>query len=247
MLINPVRKNKLTDTVKCELKDYIEKMDLFESTKLPPEERLAEMMNVSRVTLRRTLSELEVEGLIFRKHGQGTFVNKEALMVKVNLLDLVDFSDIIYQNGYKPSHKIYDFEELSADSEVAEALNITPGMPVIKVEYWLYADRKPAIVAVGWCVKDIFHAKPDIKQWESSPCFQVLQASAGKIVLSDRVKFKAFSKADMEKILGHAADLACEAALCFESVGFDQHREPVIYGKAFFDTSIIQFGIYRQS
>jgi GntR family transcriptional regulator len=246
MPINPVLKSKLTDTVKREIKEYIEKMDLADSAKLPSEEHLAEMMSVSRVTIRRAFSELEMEGIIFRKHGQGTFANKEALKVDVNLMELIDFSDIIYRNGYKPSHKIIGLKEIIADAEVADALSLETGTKVIKVEYLLYADRKPGIIAVGWCPEEIFHTYPDIQQWEDNPCFSVLRTNAGKIVSSDRVKIKSISKAGVEEILGHPAELTCDAFLYFDSVGFDQSCEPVIYGKAFFDTSIIQFGIYRK-
>src|SRR5260370_17912842 len=41
---------------------------------LPGEEALAKMFQVSRVTIRRALADLDPAGLIERKHGLGTFV-----------------------------------------------------------------------------------------------------------------------------------------------------------------------------
>ena len=44
---------------------------------LPGEEALAKMFQVSRVTIRRALADLDAAGLIERKHGLGTFVKKK--------------------------------------------------------------------------------------------------------------------------------------------------------------------------
>ncbi len=44
---------------------------------LPGEEALAKMFEVSRVTIRRALADLDAAGLIERKHGLGTFVRSK--------------------------------------------------------------------------------------------------------------------------------------------------------------------------
>ena len=41
---------------------------------LPSEERLCEQFGVSRITVRRALSDLQAQGLVERRHGLGTFV-----------------------------------------------------------------------------------------------------------------------------------------------------------------------------
>ena len=44
------------------------------TSKLPSEPELAKLFEASRETVRRALGRLEAEGLIYRRHGQGTFV-----------------------------------------------------------------------------------------------------------------------------------------------------------------------------
>ncbi len=244
--LEPIKKNKLSDSVKNELTNFLKSSDFSQSNKLPTEEQLSTLLNVSRVTIRRTLSELETEGLIFRKHGQGTFVNLEALKVKVNLNKLIDFSDIINNAGYKSTHKIIACEEVTANSEVAQALKIETGSPVIYVEYWLYADNQPAIISIGWCPKNSFSIIPSRKSCEDNSFFKVLRSNAGIIITSDRIKFQAITRKNMELLLGHSTDFSCDALFYFKSIGFNQQNNPVIYGKAFYDTDIINFELYRK-
>lgn len=51
---------------------------IFDQTGLPPELKLVDQYKVARVTMRRALSELVKEGLVYRRAGHGTFVNMAA-------------------------------------------------------------------------------------------------------------------------------------------------------------------------
>ncbi|WP_105615476.1 GntR family transcriptional regulator [Vallitalea okinawensis] len=56
------------------LKDKIESKELVEDDKLPTELDLAEHFGVSRITSKRALEELRIQGLIYRIRGSGSFV-----------------------------------------------------------------------------------------------------------------------------------------------------------------------------
>ena len=55
------------------LKKEILSNTLQPGERLPTEMELAELFGVSRITSKRALEELEKEGLIYRKRGQGSF------------------------------------------------------------------------------------------------------------------------------------------------------------------------------
>lgn len=57
----------LSEQAKKEVLRYIEGMDFSKGNKLPREELLAEMIGVSRITIRQALNELSAEGMIFRR------------------------------------------------------------------------------------------------------------------------------------------------------------------------------------
>ena len=52
---------------------------------LPAESDLADVLGVSRLTLRSGLIALERDGILMRKQGQGTFVAKNRQMVKTRI------------------------------------------------------------------------------------------------------------------------------------------------------------------
>ena len=55
----PINKQNLSDAVAEKLREYIRSSDAPRSLKLPPEAVIGESMGVSRITVRRALSDLE--------------------------------------------------------------------------------------------------------------------------------------------------------------------------------------------
>jgi GntR family transcriptional repressor for pyruvate dehydrogenase complex len=59
-----------------QLTELIEIQNLGPGDRLPPERQLAEMLEVSRPSLREALHILQAQGLVQIRHGQGTFVQE---------------------------------------------------------------------------------------------------------------------------------------------------------------------------
>ena len=62
--------------IATQLLDIIELKKLAPGDRLPPERQLAELIEVSRPSLREALHILQAQGLVQIKHGQGTFVQE---------------------------------------------------------------------------------------------------------------------------------------------------------------------------
>ncbi len=62
--------------IATQLVDLIELQKLNPGDKLPPERALADLLEVSRPSLREALHILQAQGLVLIKHGQGTFVRE---------------------------------------------------------------------------------------------------------------------------------------------------------------------------
>lgn len=113
--------------------------------RLPRETVLSEELGISRTQLRDTLSDLEREGFITRRHGVGTIINRHVLAVP-NRMDIeTEFLDIIRQNGCEPRVAAVDGVEMPADAYVARRLRIPEGTPVLKIRRLYTADNRPAL------------------------------------------------------------------------------------------------------
>ncbi|HYG58024.1 MAG TPA: GntR family transcriptional regulator [Symbiobacteriaceae bacterium] len=103
---------------------------------LPAERELEEQFGVSRITIRRALSDLVHEGLVYRKVGLGTFV--AAAPIVETLTELVGHLEELQRKGLKPDVLLVEQGFREACPEVDQALGAPPGVyfvrRLIKVE-----------------------------------------------------------------------------------------------------------------
>jgi GntR family transcriptional regulator len=138
------RAPSLTEQVKIHLKEQIAQ-GAFNAGRIPSEVTLATDLNVSRNTVRDALSRLEMEGVIIRKHGAGTFVNEAIALVKTRLGEIVPYEEMIADQGYQPSIRTLRMDQELADGDLAREFGIEEGEELIVGEKIYLADGKPVI------------------------------------------------------------------------------------------------------
>lgn len=111
---------------------------------LPPEHELASKYNVSRMTIRESIEDLVDEGLLYRRHGVGTFVAYPHL--QRDHTRLTSFFDKAENEGVQVRATLLTLEVIPATPKVAEALDIPVGSQVIRVKTLRYADDVPITV-----------------------------------------------------------------------------------------------------
>ncbi|HEY7765734.1 MAG TPA: GntR family transcriptional regulator [Aestuariivirgaceae bacterium] len=112
------------------LRNRILKGDLPAESQLPTELELTKSYEVSRTVVRQAMQALEFEGLITRVPGKGTFVRqppepKEEWAIG-SLEDLVSY-------GIRTRLEILSHAEVSVPEDVAKALHMAPGSPVMEI------------------------------------------------------------------------------------------------------------------
>lgn len=140
------RTPSLTEQAKSHIKQLI-LSDAFTDGRIPSETDLATDLGVSRTTIRDALSRLEIEGVIYRKQGAGTFINEAGLQIKSRLDEIWSYEGMLAAHGYTPATDILEISTHPADDGIAAELNLNVGEPVLVVKKLFLADAQPVILA----------------------------------------------------------------------------------------------------
>ncbi|ODT17643.1 MAG: GntR family transcriptional regulator [Kaistia sp. SCN 65-12] len=100
-------------------------------SQIPAEDRLCELLGVSRITVRHALRNLEALGLLRREHGRGTFVRSATVVAGAR--GLTSFTDEMAALGLTVGSRMLAQEIVPASVRVAAALEIEEGEPVAMV------------------------------------------------------------------------------------------------------------------
>ncbi|MDR3242025.1 MAG: GntR family transcriptional regulator [Lactobacillaceae bacterium] len=119
--------------------------DEFKTLKLPDERSLALEYDVSRSSIKRAVSGLVGQGIIFKKRGAGTFVNPLYLKNKSLFRSMgtnLGVSDSFRHNGETPAIHLLSAKKEEADEETRLALFLIPGEEVWNVQRLRTLDNK---------------------------------------------------------------------------------------------------------
>ncbi|MGQ9734981.1 MAG: GntR family transcriptional regulator, partial [Candidatus Bipolaricaulia bacterium] len=122
------------------LKAKIESGELRPHERIPSEAELVQLFHVSRMTVRQALVELENEGFIRRKQGQGTFVAEPKL--RQGLLRLTSFTEDMEARGLRPGARVLEVRLCQAP-ELLPQLKAEPGEQFVKIERVRLANGEP--------------------------------------------------------------------------------------------------------
>jgi GntR family transcriptional regulator len=111
---------------------------------IPTEAELCEAYKVSRITIRRALSELVAEGYLERISGRGTFVSQPP--INQSLKQLTSFTEDMQRRGQRPGGAVLDFQRIPADTDVAPKLNIGAGEQIILLKRIRLANDEPIAI-----------------------------------------------------------------------------------------------------
>jgi GntR family transcriptional regulator len=139
------RPKSVTEQVNAILRDRIRDKTYGPGCQLPSETHLADEFGVSRSTIRSVLSRLAEEGLLLRKHGDGTYVNQHLQGVNTNLGGLWEFGELIEKNGYTASIEPVLIGSRVANIDECEQFNLPTNSEVLVLKRIFYANRHPEI------------------------------------------------------------------------------------------------------
>jgi GntR family transcriptional regulator len=115
---------------------------------MPSEHALCAMFEVSRITIRQALGDLQKEGLLFKLHGKGTFVSKPKAFQ--NVTSLQGFAEAMSSMGYEIVNQLRSFRVVNADRHVASRLNLPEGARVVEIHRIRLLNRVPVSLEITY-------------------------------------------------------------------------------------------------
>jgi GntR family transcriptional regulator len=141
----------------------------FEDSRLPPENELADMLGVSRTTVRSALQSLEQHGVLTRSPRRGTQVHGRLSPSMVALQRLIGFTRLLEEQGYTVETVTTPNLTAAVPDEVASALGTNSGVPVYAISRLFFASGRPAIWVINYIASDLFAQTPSDAQLAQSP------------------------------------------------------------------------------
>ncbi|MDB5561719.1 MAG: putative transcriptional regulator of N-Acetylglucosamine utilization, GntR family [Hyphomicrobiales bacterium] len=135
------RPEPLWHQAETSLRALIEKGEWATGTQIPNEDRLGAMLGISRITVRHALRNLEEAGLLRREHGRGTFVRSATVVAGAR--GLTSFTEEMATLGLVVGTKLLDAEIILAPADIADALEIPLGEPLVKLRRLRLGNNSP--------------------------------------------------------------------------------------------------------
>ncbi|WP_175920229.1 GntR family transcriptional regulator [Burkholderia pyrrocinia] len=117
-------------------------------SRMPSEHELCTMFDVSRITVRQALGDLQKEGLLFKLHGKGTFVSKPKAFQ--NVTSLQGFAEAMSSMGYEIVNQLRSFRTVKADRHLATKLHVPEGAPLVEIHRVRLLNREPVSLEQTW-------------------------------------------------------------------------------------------------
>lgn len=207
------------------LKEKIQSGEWTSGAQIPGEQDLCELYGVSRTVVRQALRELELEGVINRRKGKGTFISQpkisEGLAQK-----LTGFYQDMVERGLKPVTKVLHQNVTPANEKVAGFLNIPLGENVIDILRLRFINEEPIQLVTTYVPFEICPALASVDLTNRS-LYEFLETECGVFIAKGRRYIEAVLANESEAML-----LGIERGaplVMLDSISFSEDDNPVEY------------------
>jgi GntR family transcriptional regulator len=136
------------------LRNHIYSGELRACARVPGEQELCAMFNVSRITAKRALNELAASGLVKRERGRGTHVVSQPQGPVVNA-SIDGWLENVSLMGVKTVAQVLEFDYVTVDEDVRKMLRVERGTEIQRSVRVRYLNKDPMSYLVTFVPADI--------------------------------------------------------------------------------------------
>lgn len=135
------------------------------NSSLPPEREIAELTDLSRVTVRKAIQELVKDGVVEQRQGSGSFIRAPVTRVEQSLSYLTSFTEDMKRRGLETNSVWLERAIVMPSPEEFLALGLSAGENVSKIKRLREAGGQPMALECATLPTDIL---PNPTEVESS-------------------------------------------------------------------------------
>lgn len=205
-------------------------------SRVPSESELQEMFEVSRITIRQALGDLQKEGLIFKVHGKGSFVSQPKAVQ--NITSLQGFAEAMSSEGQEIVNRVVSFDFVAANAQVAARLAVEEGATVAEIHRVRLLNRQPTSYEVTYLPEPL-GKKLQRADLVTRDIFLILENDCGIALGSADLAIEAIpAPPAVARALGMKKD---QPALRVERLTYDSELRPVDYENLYFKGGEFQY------
>jgi DNA-binding GntR family transcriptional regulator len=211
--------------------------------RLPSETDLAAEFGISRATLRLAIAPLVSDGVLLRKQGDGTYVNKRGWEVTSKLDRFWSFVKLIQDTGHEPEVRMRRVAYRNVTAWEAEMLEIPLESQVLVIERLFLSEENPVIYSTN-IVPAVLMADKPLSDEVVISINDFLSTHAGQEIY--------YSTADIaaevpEEEIFEALELPeGMPILRFSDVFYNRDEQPVAIGLNYYNEKILGMRLVRQ-
>lgn len=212
-------------------------------TRLPSEPNLAKQMGVSRATLREAMRSFEVQGMIRRRQGVGTFVVAKVPVMDTGLEILESIETIAQRSGLTVRMGELQTQEVAADEGLAAVLKLEVGAELTRVSRIIFTDLRPIAYLVDTLPMNIL-AVDELQSGFTGSVLDLLLRRGDPKLTQSRTEIKAIgATSEVARALQIQRD---DVLLHFAAQLYSEDRRVVDYSISYFLPGYFRFHVVRR-
>lgn len=212
------------------LKEMIEGTEYAPGDQIPSERELADILRVSRMTVRRAVETLVNAGLLERRSTSGTYVREPRVIRNISPNTIQSLTRQIQGEGGQAGSRLLAFEVLRAPKRVSEYLNLRLGVEAYCIRRLRFTNHLPFCIETSYLPLSRF---PDLSQETlrgNASLYQLLEARydvrASRSVDTLNISFATDEEARYLELESNAP------VMFFRSIVYDEEGLPFEYVKS---------------